>query len=380
MNINRNNYEEFFLMYVDNELPAAQRKIVESFVRDNPDLEEELALLQQSKLTPENNLSFEQKGLLFKSEIDDWINQTNYEEFFLLYVDNELDEEVKRAVEKFALKHPHAKTELEILKKARLEPDHDIIFKGKENLYRKEERKIIWMPWLRVASAVLIIVMAGLFVYVYKSSHTTPHIAKTESDNNTGSKNNDSAEKNKQVVTSAPVDTLNNTNAAKQTASKQNNQEKRIPQRVKDMQKDNTDKIKPEVAKNNTRENKNIETANLKKDVPIASAISEKDASLVNTNKIALQPAVADVITAKTNVSATDVAIGTNDNNSFIKQAVYEESKGDPENDVNFMTFSAKKNKMRGIFRKVTRVFDKTTNVDDGKRKVLVGNFQIALN
>ena len=380
MNINRNNYEEFFLLYVDNELPAAQRKIVESFVRDNPDLAEELALLQQSKLIPENSLSFDHKELLFKSEIDDWINQTNYEEFFLLYVDNELDEEVKRAVEKFALKHPHLKTELEILKKARLEPDHDIVFKGKENLYRKEERKIIWMPWLRIAAAVLIVMMASLFVYVYKSSHTNQPVAKTESNNNIGSKNNDSVEKNSQAVTSAPVDTLNNTNAAKQIASKQNNQEKQIPQRAKDMQKDHTDKIKTEVAENNTRENKNIETANLKTDIPTLSAISEKDTSLVNTNKIALQPAVADVITAKTNVNATDVAVGTNDNNSFIKQAVFEDSMRDPENDINFMTFSAKKNKMRGIFRKVTRVFDKTTNVDDGKRKVLVGNFQIALN
>src|SRR5215470_6627285 len=102
--INRHNYEEFFLMYVDNELTVQQREEVELFVRQNPDLQSEFEMLQHIKLTPEDEIMFAHKTDLLK--IKDSIGMDNYEEYFLLYIDNELNEENREAVEKFVLQHP----------------------------------------------------------------------------------------------------------------------------------------------------------------------------------------------------------------------------------------------------------------------------------
>ena len=87
MNITRNNYEEFFILYLDNELCSDDRSEVESFVRENPDLKNEFDLLLQTRMTPDHDLMFDGKQQLLKTASPAPISETNFEEWLLLYID-----------------------------------------------------------------------------------------------------------------------------------------------------------------------------------------------------------------------------------------------------------------------------------------------------
>jgi len=66
MNINRQNYEEYFVLYADQELTASQRKKVEEFISNHPDLRPELERFHALKLRPEEPLPFPGKKDLYR--------------------------------------------------------------------------------------------------------------------------------------------------------------------------------------------------------------------------------------------------------------------------------------------------------------------------
>ncbi len=65
MTINLNNYEEYLLSYIDGELAAAESKELMQFLQDHPELQEELKLLQATKLQPEEGWVFGDKSVLY---------------------------------------------------------------------------------------------------------------------------------------------------------------------------------------------------------------------------------------------------------------------------------------------------------------------------
>ncbi|NCU05324.1 MAG: hypothetical protein GXC73_15200 [Chitinophagaceae bacterium] len=136
MNINRHNYEEFFLLYVDNELTAGQRKIVEAFVAANPDLRDEFELLQQSTFVDDVKLDKTFIASLLKPVGEE--SNIN-EEQLLLYIDNELNTTDKAAVEKELITDTSLQNELQWLRRSQLKADTSIVFPDKSLLYKQAE-------------------------------------------------------------------------------------------------------------------------------------------------------------------------------------------------------------------------------------------------
>ena len=130
MDINRHNYETYFLLYVDNELPAAERTAVELFVRENPDLAPELELLGGTIL-PQEITSFEHKSDLFrKDEVSAW------QEKMLLQLDAELGKDDSASLLKAIEADKNLSQEWSILQQTKLDKNETIVFENKASSSR----------------------------------------------------------------------------------------------------------------------------------------------------------------------------------------------------------------------------------------------------
>ncbi|MBN9298666.1 MAG: hypothetical protein J0I41_16790 [Filimonas sp.] len=160
MTINRHNYEEYFLLYVDNELSLHQRMEVELFAEQNPDLQAELKMLQEATLSDiADDMVFPDKSSLLRHD-EASVSINNHEEQFLLYIDNELNAKDKAAVETFVLQHPQLQTTFSLLKQAVLQPE-EIAHPDKASLYRSaEERRVVPFRWVRFAAAAAVLGIA----------------------------------------------------------------------------------------------------------------------------------------------------------------------------------------------------------------------------
>jgi len=382
MTIDRHNYEEYFILYMDNELGSDERRMVDAFIEKNPDLKEELEILIQYKMVPDDSIVFEGKEELIKIGGDVPVSISNFDEWMVLYMDNELTAEQKNKIDQFIIANPAAQKEAELMLQTKLQPE-TIVFANKEVLYRKEEKDkpVIW--W-RVAAAVLILLIgATTFVLMNKKGSTTkPDIAKVPSVEQKLNKENPVATNTDQKITPVVKDeevkqtpspvinnnsvreevalnpkTINNNSITKKENNKQLKFDSNIPAPVQ--QKEEV------LASNNIKSSNNLpqpdKNNSVINDINTTNAVAKSDA----------QKKIANDNTSLTNSEVTNATPVTSDivNASFTN------------NDDAQLEQPGKKGKLRGFFRKVTRTFEKRTNIDptENDEKLLLGGLAINL-
>ena len=169
MKIDINNYEEYFLLYIDNEISVQERKEVELFLEENEELRIEFEMLKDTVNEPVRNMVLIDKSFLFKNEVE-WINRENYEEIFVLYHDGELSEEQKIKTEEFLRKQPEFAAAFSLNSQAKLSPDKAVIFGNKKSLYRKEKAgRIIHINIYRSLAAAVFLGF-GLWFFVNQNN------------------------------------------------------------------------------------------------------------------------------------------------------------------------------------------------------------------
>ena len=384
MKIDRHNYEEYFILYLDNELGSEDRRMVEDFVQLHPDLREELDLLLQYKLVPDTHIVFEGKEELLKQNGQPLITAANYEEWFSLYIDRELTPEQEQLVNSFIESHPETAQALTLLQRAKLQPE-PLVFAGKASLYRKEEkvRRLFPARW-RAAAAVLLLLLGTATVLLLNKSKTpddssvvakkqpgqdgttvpTPqpgNILPRPAEAQTATA---LAAENRQSPVTAPLATGTEPDRRLQTSTAAvpagSNPSSLAENKVK-VPVNKTHNPQPAVPAN--------ETAVLADNNPQPSNNLPQplnNPNLSNGTKAENAMAYTRPAESTNNNSSDAVVTNTNTQPSPIIQAGYTETLEQPD---------GKKNKNRGFFRKIARTFEKRTNIDptDDNRLLVAG-------
>jgi hypothetical protein len=343
--ITRENYEEFFLLYVDNELPAAARSAVERFVDENPDLRDEWEAFLQCRVQPDEKFVFPFTHELLKEE---------HEDLLLSYVDGELDAKDRGVVEDLISRQPPTAAELRQLLLTVSEPDRSIVFPDKKSLYRTERRRrVVPLFWMRagVAAAVL---TAGALLFLNRphGKSSLPVAATEKKDGGPVTPHTASPLYPEKARASAQMIKPEMPGAGSTPAF----EKKKVRMPSQDVV------VKTDPLKNG----------------PVVSRVSTTDTGSRNVAITAMP--TPDKREAVPVVNTLAVSI-PKDQSSFATQALLKESQDNAGVDIFAdAPVPTGKTKLRRIFRRVSRAFGKTADRDDdGQRQVLISAFQVAL-
>ena len=156
MNIDRNNYEIYFLDYLEGRLTAEETAGLLLFVKENPDLKALIEDEEWISLDPDKAIDFYPKFALKRetNEVDEsgltdigslpgnavistsGINARNYEEFMVRYHENDLNDSEKSALADFLKDNPSLIREFELFENTLLKADTAISYPYKSGLKR----------------------------------------------------------------------------------------------------------------------------------------------------------------------------------------------------------------------------------------------------
>ncbi len=228
MSINLNNYEEYFLLYIDNELSQEERMEVTTFLELHPQLNEEFNALQNTVQSPEEGINLLDKSFLLKKVTSIYIDQNNFEEYFVAYHDKELNAQEQEEVENFIAGSPHYKTDFELIKKTKLVADEHIVFPNKNLLYKKEKAGKVFpmMMWRALAAAVFTGFGLWFFISYSNQKVTTPTVVIAGNVNNPITPKSKLGEWNKPIFSPEKNSTTASTITEKETITQNTSNDK----------------------------------------------------------------------------------------------------------------------------------------------------------
>jgi len=153
MNITRDNYESFFLDYLEGNLKENQIDEFLDFLEQNQNLKTELHQFENINL-PEEQILFSEKKMLYKGDSDEKVALENK---LVAYLEGDLEKEERLAFESYLAGRPELQKEYNQFTKTRLVPELGIRFPNKQKLYRKSGL-VVGLNWVARAAAVFVLI------------------------------------------------------------------------------------------------------------------------------------------------------------------------------------------------------------------------------
>lgn len=162
MEINRNNYEVFFIDYFDGNLSDNSIKDLFLFLDNNNDLK--LEFENFSIITLDNeNVILEQKDLLKEITPETKLESENFEKFCIAFIENDLTKNQIKVFDSYKKSAEQIKT-LEFYKKTKLVSDNSIVFESKNSIKRTsifniKYKTFIQATYYSVAASILLFIV-----------------------------------------------------------------------------------------------------------------------------------------------------------------------------------------------------------------------------
>ena len=166
MKITRQNYEAFFIDYLEGTLDEKRVNQFIEFLQKNPDLKEELSLFEPISLIPENT-SFASKDTLYKDKFD---VESEFNTAAIAQLEGDISPSEAKNFEAYLAAHPEKQASAKQFRKTILTADPTLTFQHKNKLYRKPAGRIVFF-WAGRIAAVLVLAFA-IFSLLDKNAET----------------------------------------------------------------------------------------------------------------------------------------------------------------------------------------------------------------
>ncbi len=156
--INKDNYQAYFLDYIEGNLSPTELENLLSFLDENPELKSELSDYEDITISPQQ-INFPKENIYQIDYSTDTITAENFSRFATAFIEGELPENRLQEFKYFINESEDLKKEFALFEQTKLKPDLAITYYNKSSLKKKAS---VLPLFYRVSSAAAIL----LFFYL----------------------------------------------------------------------------------------------------------------------------------------------------------------------------------------------------------------------